>query len=147
MDENIMTSNCELIGISEEQARINMVTYIQAAFAAASEPIKSLEIIYPNMKPPDLEGRTSPFILMDINPVYIEQTGMGETTYKTTKSLDISLWIREYTGVKLVGNLVDFLKGLGVKTVSNVSYGVPFPAKKQKYKGWEAHPVFLPIRF
>jgi hypothetical protein len=138
----------QLLGVlSEDQARINLMTYIKNSFAAAPSEISALEIIYPNMKPPALESRTDPFLLLTVNTVHTEQTGMGETSYSTIKMLDISLWIREYTGIKLTSKFIDFAKGLGLKTVANISYGTVAPSGSKKYKGWEFYPIFLPLNF
>jgi hypothetical protein len=123
------------------------MTRIQTSLAAASVDISGLEVIYPNMKPPSLESRTTPFLLLTLDPVHTEQSGMGEDTYITIKTLDISLWIREYTGIKLTSKFIDFAKGLGLKTVANIAYGTSTPSESKKYKGWEIHPVFLPLRF
>jgi hypothetical protein len=140
-------ADCLLTGISEDQARINLLTYIRDSFVAAPVGVSGIELIYPNAKPPDTESRTTPFIMLSIRPVHSEQSGMGESTFVTTKTLDISLWIREYTGIKIVGLFVDFVKSLGLKTVDSISYGVPHQVVQKPYKGWEVNPVFLPIRF
>lgn len=142
-----MSDDCIMTGLSEDQARINLMTYLVASFAAAPPDLVGVEVIYPNMKPPALESRTVPFIMLTLNSVFNDSTGIGEDSYRTIKTLDISLWIKEYTGIKLSSKFIDFVKGLGIKTVAHIAYGVPSPAKVQRYKGWELHTVLLPLQF
>lgn len=133
--------------MDNEAARLAVITYFEAAHAAHAS-VNTIEVVYPNQKPPDIEFRESPFILLDILLVSKEQFEMGSRDFNTTKMLDISLWSREYTGIKLVDGYLNFVDSIGVVTVEGVVYGTPVPvSEKDRYKGWKITSVALPFKF
>jgi hypothetical protein len=142
------TNDCTLLGLStNEAARVAIMTYFKAAYDAAHADIKAIEVIYPNMEPPALETRAAPFIMLSIEPLSQEQEYMGSDTYITTKLLDITLWVRQYSGTKLANGFLDFTNSLGLSSVGGVVYGVPKPLAQKQYKGWELNPVLLSFIF
>ena len=132
---------CEIGGITNEEARQAVIAYFDSTYNLAHD------VIYPNQEPPALEGRENPFILLDFDNVKKEQLGMGSSDYITDKFLDISLWIREYEGIKEVTNFEDFVDSIGVVTEENVVYGVPVVVTSKDFKGWIVNTILLPFKY
>ena len=142
-----MMSDCSSIGtLTNVEARETMTARIKAALLDSSG-FSTIEVIWPNQKPPGLEGREDPFLLLTVVDVDREHMEMGFQGYISTKFLDISLWIREYTGIKLVDEFKDFVDPLGLTVTSGIDYGPVNPMKSLKHEGWEVHPMALPFRF
>jgi len=132
---------CEVGGLTNNEAREAVIRYFDDYYNLP------YDVIYPNQEPPALEGRDSPFIILTIDDVKKEQTGMGERSYITDKFLDITLWIREYTGIKEISNFKDFVDSLGLLTEAQVVYGVPMVVSPKDYKGWIVNTILLPFKF
>ena len=133
--------SCEIGGITNEEARQAVIAHFTVHYNLAHD------VIYPNQEPPALEGREAPFILLDFDNVKKEQFGMGSSDYITDKFLDLSFWIREYTGIKEVSNFEDFVDSIGVVTEENVVYGVPVVVPDKSYKGWLVNTILLPFKY
>ncbi len=133
---------CGIIGgITVEEARQRVVLYFSSNYTL------SHDVIYPREVEPDLEGRDSSFILLDIDGVKKEQAGMGLREFITDKFLDISLWTKEYTGMKETSEFEDFVDTIAVSTVNNIVYGVPNSLSEKNYKGWVVNTILLPFKF
>jgi len=143
-----MANDCTPLGLAtNEAARVAVMTYFKAAYDSAVPEVKAIEVIYPNMEPPALERRTEPFMLLTVIPLMQEQECMGSSAYISTKLLDITLWVRQYSGTKLTNSFLDFTNSLGLSCIGGVTYGVPKPSPQKQYKGWELNPVFLTFIF
>jgi hypothetical protein len=133
--------DCIVGGLTEEEARKATIAYFEDNYTLPHD------VIYPNQEPPALEGRDEPFIVLSLIGVDKEQAGMGSRDYIIGKFLDISLWIREYTGIKEVTIFADFVNGLGLDTVGGIVYGVPEELPPKDHKGWSLNTRLLPLKF
>jgi hypothetical protein len=133
--------SCLIGGLTVEEARQEVVAYFESNYTLAHD------VIYPREKEPDLESRENSFILLDITGIGKEQAGMGLREFITDKFLDISLWTREYSGMKETSEFEDFVDTLAINTVNGVLYGSPRPLSDKDFKGWTVNTILLPFKF
>ncbi len=134
-------ADCLAGGVTVEEARQAVVAYFRDNYSL------SHEVIYPREKEPDLESRDDSFILLDIDGVKKEQSGMGLREFITDKFLDVSLWTKEYSGMKETSEFEDFVDTLAINTVGGVVYGVPVALSEKDFKGWVVNTILLPFKF
>jgi hypothetical protein len=136
-----MADDCEVGGISVEEARQAVVGYFQTNYSL------SYDVFYPGESEPDLESRDNAFILLGIDGMSKEQAGMGMREFITDKFLDISFWIRDGAGMKEISVFEDFVDGLAIQTSGGVVYGTPVPLSEKDFKGWVVNTILLPFKF
>lgn len=134
-------ADCLAGGLTVEEARVAVVTYFSTNYSLP------YDVIYPREKEPDLESRDDSFILLDINGVSKEQAGMGLRELITDKFLDISLWTKEYSGMKETSEFEDFVDSLSLTTIDGVVYKTPEGLSEKEYKGWVVNTILLPFKF
>ena len=132
---------CEVGGLTIEQARQNLIRYFVDSYTLPHD------VIYPQEKEPDLESRSTPFILLNIIAVSKEQAGMGLRDLITDKYLDIALWKKEFTGIKDVAEFEDFVDSLSLTVVEGIVYKEPKSPTEKTYKGWVVNSILLPFKF
>ena len=139
-------SDCASIGeLTNIQAKEIIIARVKDALLASQ--FSSIDVCWPNERPPGLQSQEDPWILITEVDVSRRRMELGGQGYIATKFLDISLWIKEYTGIKLVDEFKDFIDSLGLTVSNGIDYGPVNPMKSLKHKGWDVHPMALPFRF
>lgn len=137
-------TDCLIGGLTNEEARQELVAYFTTSYTASG---LTHEVIYPNQKPPSIEDRNTPFILLTLIEINREQEYIGSSEYIIDKFLSIELWVREFTGYKTISIFTDFIDSLGLKIVNGIVYKTPKYMAPKNFKGWELTPVALPFKF
>jgi hypothetical protein len=131
---------CLIGGLTNEQARQAVITYFQTNYSLG------YEVIWPGQKPPSIEDRTTPFILLSFVDISREQEYIGSSEFVIDKALIIELWQPEFSGSKNIAVFQDFVDSLAVKIENGVVYRTP-KYSSNMFKGWELSSAILPFGF
>lgn len=134
-------TDCLIGGLTNEQARQAVITYFNTHYSLG------YDVVWPGQKPPSIENRTDPFILLSFVDIYREQEYIGSSDYIVDKALIIELWKLEFTGSKSVALFQDFVDSLGLKIENGVVYRTPKYSAPKNFKGWELSSAILPFGF
>lgn len=134
-------TDCLIGGLTNEQARQAVIAYFSTNYTLG------YEVMWPGQKPPSIENRTDPFILLSFVDINREQEYIGSSNFIIDKALIIELWRLEYSGSKAVSLFQDFVDSLSLAIVNGVVYREPRYLAPKNFKGWELSSAILPFGF
>lgn len=122
-----------------------LMTYIGTKLAA-STAFGSVEVFGPNTEVPDVESRTAPLIVVDIDDVGNKQFALGSRVTRKTGFVTVTLFVKVGAGINTVSEFKGLMDSIGLARANGITYKEPVEVMvPAQYKGWAPVSIALPF--